>query len=148
MRASIAIIVCGTLLASCGGSAGEPEAELRAWVAAMETAAEDRDRSAMLDRISERYADARGNHREDIGDMLRLYFLRRQTIAIVSSIDEITVYDGTAAKVSLTAGMAGNEAGLSGLRADAYRFDLELENTEGQWLLIGARWGELGQQTY
>jgi len=148
MRASITIIVCGTLLASCGGGAGEPEAELRAWVAAMEHAAEDRDRAAMLDRISERYGDARGNNREDIGDTLRLYFLRQQTVAIVSSIDEITVYDDTAANVKLTAGMAGKEAGLSGLRADAYRFDLELENTDGEWLLIGARWGELGQQTY
>ena len=31
-----------------------------------------------------------------------------------------------------------------GIRADAYNFELELENTDDEWMLIGARWGEVG----
>ena len=39
--------------------------------------------------------------------------------------------------------LATNTPGVFGLDADAYRFNLELEYDDGQWLLIGARWGQL-----
>ena len=50
----------------------------------------------------------------------------------------------TAAEVSLTVGMAGTDAGAIGIRADAYNFKLELEKMDDEWMLIGARWGEVG----
>ena len=131
------------VLSACGEET-TPEAELRAWVDAMEVAAEEKDRSEMLDRISDRYTDARGNSRDDIGDTLLVYFLRQQDIAIISTIDSIDVQGGSAARMTVTAGMAGTGSGALGLSAGAYRFDLELEKPDDQWLLIGARWGELG----
>jgi len=145
MRTLPTIIAC-TMLAACGGEG--PDAALRTWVTTMEKAAEGKDRGAMLDRISEHYSDSRGNSRKDIGDTLLFYFLRQQTIAIVSSIDEITVSDGTVARITLTAGVAGSEAGRFGLSADAYRFDLDLEKTDDQWMLIAARWRGLGEDIY
>lgn len=144
MRQFLLITVCAVLVA-CGGTGDGPEAALRAWVEAMELAAEDKDRSAMLDRISPNYADARGNSRKDIGDALLMYFLRQQRIEILTSIDEITVHADTAARVLLTAGMAGTDTSGMGISADAYIFDLELELAGDDWLLIGSRWGELGQ---
>jgi len=134
----------GALLLACGGTAAGPEDALRAWVGEMELAAEDKDRGAMLDKISESYGDARGNSRKDIGDTLLMYFLRQQSVAFVSTIDEIKVHGGTAAEILLTVVMAGTNDGTFGLSADAYKFELELESVDSEWFLTGAKWGELG----
>ena len=147
MRTAILIFSCSILVA-CGGEAVDPEDELRQWVATMEVAAEEKDRSGMMDGISENYADGRGNTRKDIGDRLLVVFLRQQPVAIVSTIDEITVIGGSAAKLDLTVVMAGTNSGVFGLSADAYRFALELEKESDDWMLIGARWSELGKDPH
>jgi hypothetical protein len=133
-------------LAACGGPASEPEEELRAWVAEGIEAAAVKERRRLIDMVSASYADARGNERVDIDNVLRYYFLRQQKIALISNIEEITVYDGTAAAIVLTVGMAGTNDGVLGFSADAYRFALELEKGADEWQLISARWGELGDE--
>jgi hypothetical protein len=138
-------IAASVLLIACSGPPAGPEEALRQWVDDMEYAAEDKDRSAMLDKISEAYADARGNKRKDVGDKLLIYFLRQQSVAFVSTIDEIIISGDTAAEMTLTVAMAGTNEGTFGLSADAYNFELELENVGSEWLLIGAKWGELGK---
>lgn len=132
------------LISACGDSASDPEAELRDWVARGETAVEAKDRSGLLDMISEDYVDARGNDRNNIGNMLRAYFFRQQSIALLTGIDEVTFYGDTAALLRLTVGMAGSNGGVLGFSADAYQFELELQKPDDEWVLIGARWGELG----
>ena len=143
-RLSYSLLVL--LLCSCGGPASDPEVELRSWVAEGEEAAETKDRGALLDKISENYADARGNNRDDIGNLFRVYMLRQQSIAILTKIDQIELLGDTAANIALTVGMAGTRNRAFGLNADAYRFELELEKQGGDWLLIGARWGEVGSE--
>lgn len=135
-----------SLIAACGGDTSEhnPEDEIREWVTRGETAAEDKARGDLLEMISETYADGRGNDHDGIGDMLRVYFFRQNSIALLTSIDSITMMGDTAAMVELTVGMAGTNSGALGLNADAYRFEFELEKPDDEWLLIGARWGELG----
>lgn len=133
------------LLVSCG-DAPDPEVELRAWVAAAEEAAEARDRRALLGMVSDAYADARGNDRDQIGNLFRVYMLRQQSIAILTKIDEVNLFGETAAGIVLTVGMAGTGNQVLGLSADAYRFELELDKDGGDWFLIGARWGELGDE--
>ncbi len=145
-RTLCALVVVATVLVGCGGPASAPEEELRAWVAAGIAAAADKDRRGLMDMISDSYADARGNERGDIEDRLRAYFFRQHKIALVSNIEEITVYDDTAAKIILTVGMAGTNDGVLGFSADAYRFALELEKDGDEWELISARWGELGDE--
>ena len=49
----------------------------------------------------------------------------------------------TAAMVDVTVGMAGTNNDVLGLSADAYRFEFELEKPDDEWVLIGARWGDL-----
>jgi len=132
-------------LVACGEPPSEPEEELRAWVAAGVEAAENKERRALVGMISESYADGRGNERSDIENLLRLYFLRQNNITLLPSIDEIVVYGDTAAKIAMTVGMAGTNDGVLGFSADAYRFELELEK-DGEWQLIAARWGELGDE--
>ncbi len=134
------------LLVACGGERSAPEEEIRAWIDTMHAAAEAKDRRAFVDGISESYVDGRGNSRDDIEDRIRLIFLRQATVSVFPTIDSIEVIDGTAANVELTVGMAGTNQSALGLSADAYRFELELERGDDDWLLISARWGELGTQ--
>jgi len=140
-------VAASLILVACNGPSTGPEEALRLWVDDMELAAEEKDRSAMLDKISKAYADARGNSRKDIGDKLLIYFLRQQSVAFVSKIDEIIISGDTAAEIVLTVAMAGTNDGTFGLSADAYNFELELESVDSEWFLIGAKWGELGKDT-
>jgi hypothetical protein len=142
------LLATSILLVACGGPATGPEDAIRAWVSEMELAAEEKDRSAMLEKISESYADARGNSRKDIGDTLLIYFLRQQSVAFASTIDKIRLSGDTAAQVSLTVAMAGTNDGTLGFSANAYDFELELESVDSEWLLIGARWGEMGHDLH
>jgi len=133
-------------LAACGEPPSEPEAELRAWVAAGVEAAENKERRSLVGMISESYADGRGNERSDVENLLRVYFLRQNNITLLPNIEEIVVYGDTAAKIVMTVGMAGTNDGVLGFSADAYRFELELEKDSDDWQLIAARWGELGDE--
>lgn len=145
------MVLAAALVASaCAPDPGTPEEQLREWVAAMEVAAENEARGTIMDLVAPSYNDARGHARDDIDRLLRLYFLREDPIVLLSSIDTINVNGGTAATVTLTVGMAGTNDNVFGFRADAYRFELELEADEvperyADWRLLSARWGELGE---
>ena len=133
-------------LAACGGDVSDPEAEIRAWVDTMQSHAEAKERRDIIDKVSAAYADARGNSRDDVENVLRVYFLRQNRIALMSRIDEIRIIDDTAAEVSLMVGMAGTQDSGLGISADAYNFELELEREGDDWVLVSARWGEIGSQ--
>ena len=77
--------------------------------------------------------------------MLRIYFFRQNSIALLTSIDSIEVSGETAATVVVSIGMAGTQNSALGISADAYKFEFELVKPDDDWLLIGARWAELGQ---
>ena len=134
------------LASACGDPPSAPEEELRAWVTAGVEAAENEERRALVNMISPSYADNRGYDRDRIDEMLRVYFFRQDRISLLPRIEEITVYDNTAAKVVMTVGMAGTNDGVLGFSADAYRFAFELEKDVDDWQLISARWGELGDE--
>ncbi len=131
-------------LAGCGGPTEGPEAGLRAWVAQGHELAEDKNRRGLVNMISPDYVDARGNSRDDISDLFRIYFLRTQTVALITRIDELNVFGDDAGEVVLTVGMAGTNEGTFGFSADAYKFEMEFERDGDEWLLTSARWGELG----
>jgi len=144
VRLTAAALMC-VWLAGCGGPSEGPEAALRSWVAQGHEFAEAKDRSGLVDMISPAYVDARGNDRDDIGDMFRLYFLRVHTVALITRIEELNVFGDDAGEVVLTVGMAGTHDGTFGFSADAYRFEMEFERDGNEWLLTSARWGELGE---
>lgn len=131
-------------LAGCGGPSEGPEAALRAWVSQGHDLAEEKDRRGLVDMISPDYVDARGNSRDDISDLFRIYFLRTHTVALITRIDELNVFGDDAGEVALTVGMAGTNDGTFGFSADAYKFEMEFEREGDDWLLTSARWGELG----
>ena len=141
-------ILCSGLLyaclAACGGPAEGPEQAIRAWVNHGHEAAEAKDRRALVDMISPAYADGRGNSRDDIENLFRLYFLRQHTVALIPRIEDLDIYDDSAARLVLAVGMAGRNDNVLGFSADAYRFEMEFERDDDEWLLTSARWGEFG----
>ena len=141
-------LVCLLLQSGCGGPAAGPEEQLRQWVGAGRQAAESRERRDLLDLISPAYADARGFDRDDIGDRLRVYFLRQHSIKLLTSIEKIRLYGDSAAEIELTVGMAGKNDSVFGFSADAYQFQLELQRDGDDWFLISARWGEPGEELH
>ena len=128
----------------CGGPKEGPEAALRSWVATGEELAEAKDRRALVDMISPAYSDARGNSRDDIENLFRIYFLRTHTVALITRIEELSIYGDSAARLVLAVGMAGTTDDALGFNADAYRFEMDFELDGDEWLLTSARWGELG----
>ncbi len=74
--------------------------------------------------------------------------MRQHSIKLLTNIDEIRLYGETAAEIELTVGMAGKNDSVFGFSADAYRFQLELERDDDDWLLISARWGEPGKKLH
>ncbi len=147
MRLINASMMCASLVA-CGGPISGPEEALRQWVADAEAAAEDLDRRGLVAMVSENYADGRGNNRDAVNNLLRLYFLRQKSVVLVMKIDELTVIDETAAQILVTTAGVGTTTRALGVNADSYQFSLELEKSDDEWMLIGARWGEPGQKLH
>lgn len=135
-----------TGLASCGGAPESAEQQLRAWVDRGHEAAEDKDRGALMQMISPTYSDARGNSRNDIENLFRFYFLRAKKVGLLVSIDDIDIFDDTAAEVMLTVAMAATTDSVLGFNADAWEFELELEKEADEWLLVSARWNDVGNE--
>lgn len=146
--ARVAGLVLLALIGACSGPEMGAEEQVRQWVSAAEVAAEARHRREMLDLISPAYRDAHSYDRADIDEMLRAYFLRQKSVKLLTSIDDVRLYGDTAAEVDLSVGMAGANDGVFGFSADAYNFQLELVLEDSEWLLISARWGELGGELH
>jgi hypothetical protein len=145
-RSALASVALSIILSACGGPVTGTEEQLRQWVSDGEEAAEAKERRDLIGMISPAYADARGNERSDIENVLRAYFFRQNSIALLTKIEELRVFGDSAAEIELTIGMAGQNDGILGFSADAYRFELELTRETDDWLLISARWGELGEE--
>jgi hypothetical protein len=123
-----------------------PEEQLRQWVSRVEEAAEAKERRELISMISPDYTDSRDNERPDIENMLRAYFFRQNSISLLTNIEDVRLIADSAAEIELTVGMAGQNDGVFGFSADAYRFEMELMKEGDDWLLISARWGELGDE--
>ncbi|HEX7237379.1 MAG TPA: hypothetical protein VF405_10495 [Gammaproteobacteria bacterium] len=146
MKAWSIAALLAVLAAGCGAS--DPEAEIRALLAAAEEAAEARDVGFFGDALGDGYRDARGNDREETLRMLRGLFVANQRVEIVSRVDEIVIEGGDAARAVVHAGMVGRHANaglIDGVDADLYRFELELVNSGGNWQIIGADFKRAGE---
>jgi len=148
MRTTAALKVLAVLsFGLFAGCAPKPDAEqaLRDWIERGEAAVGREDRRELMSMVSPLYADGRGNGHDDLDRMLRLVFLRQDNVTVVTRIEEIDIYDGTAAEVVLTTAVAGWDESLLGFDADALKMHFELEHDGEDWRLMAARWGRLGE---
>ena len=139
---SLALLIS---LGACGGPKMGAEEQLTQWVDDVQAAAEAKERRAIIKMISPAYKDAKGYDRDNIDGKLRAYFFRQSNIKLLTTVNEIRVFGESAAEIDLTVGMAGTNDGFLGFSADAYKFQLELVLEGDDWLLISARWAELGE---
>jgi hypothetical protein len=136
---STAVALAAVVVAGCGTS--DPEAEIRAMLAAAEEAAEARDVGFFSDLVGPGYRDSRGQDRAELLLRLRGYFIANQRIEFVSRVDDVTLEGADAARAVVHAGLVGQRSGaelLAGVDADLFRFELELINDGGGWQVIGA----------
>ncbi|MDG4551981.1 MAG: nuclear transport factor 2 family protein [Candidatus Contendobacter sp.] len=139
-----AAVVLTLLLIACSRDATSPETQIRELVARAQIAAEARDVPGLRALITDDYADAQGNDRKAVENMLRLYILRNQSIHLFIRVRDIVFLEPERATARVAAAMAGRSvvsAGeLTGMDADLYRFDLELVRRGGNWQVQRAAW--------
>lgn len=140
------IWVCALALAAsaCGGDPGTPEARIRALLSDAEAAAEAKDAGALKERMSDRYADDRGQDRQAVMGLVTFYFMRHQTIHLLTRVDTIEIADDGSARAGVFVAMAGTPIlgvdDLARLRADLYRFEFALAEEDGDWRVTSADW--------
>jgi hypothetical protein len=136
-------LACTIALLGTGCGADDPDAEIRAVLAAAEAAAEARDTGFFRDFIGDGSRDTHGNDREQLLNLLRGYFIAHQKIEIVSRVEEVRMDASDAADAVVHAALVGQRAGdsaLGGIGGDFYRFEIELVDDGGEWRMIGAKW--------
>jgi hypothetical protein len=146
MRRLLVSLLSATLGVAVGSCApDDPDAELRAFVAEAETAAEARDTGFFREAISASYVDRRGQGRDDVINVIRGVFVTNSTVEVVSRIEAISLAGEEAATVTLQAALVGKAQGASLLDVDGdlYRIELELVRESDSWRVIGADWGPL-----
>ena len=125
------MLIATVALASCGARTSDEE-RVREVVAAMETAAEARDASDVLEHVAENYEDAQGFDRAQLTNFLRGYFLAHPKIELLVDIESLEFpADGLAqAEISVTS--------LALDDADHERFKVEFRREGSAWQLSRA----------
>lgn len=140
LLAAITAIACS----ACSSQPQSADLEIRALLAEMEVAAEEKDLRPLKELVSEHYADASGNDRRDILRLLTYHFLRNQSIYLFTRVAAIEFPEPDRASVTVYVAMAGRPIpdldAMKRLRANLYRFDFELEDVEERWQLERAAW--------
>jgi hypothetical protein len=97
------ILLATIFLAACGAKSSD-EQRVRALIDEVETAAEARDTSDVLEHVAETYADSGGLDKTQLRDFLRGYFLTHPKLELVVNIESLEFpVDGLAqAVISVT----------------------------------------------
>jgi hypothetical protein len=144
MSRAFAVALLAGVLSACG-SKSTPEQEVRKVIADAETAAEARDLSGVMDLVSERYTDTRGQDKAQIRDLMRAYFVVNQSVHLLMRIDEITFPADELADARISVGMLGVQSQEDWRYAvDVYEFDVRLLSEDGEWRLQSAEWRRPG----
>ncbi len=131
------------ILPGCSGDKLSPEDEIKQYIKTGVEAAENRSASDLSDLIHQHYSGQKNLDKNQIIKLLRLYFFRHKNIFLFTKIQDIAFHSENEASVTLHVAMAGSVIAdvsmLSSLRAQIYKFELELVK-EGEWLLQEAMW--------
>lgn len=132
------------LISGCdSGPILSEEDRVRATLNSIETAAQERSLSGMVEHISPNYRDYEGNDFKEIRRLLQFQLIKNQSINIVSKVRELEVI-GDAATVELSVAMASRGVDLSSeesrLRANTHRFSILLKLEEKQWKIQSVSW--------
>lgn len=132
-------IIAFALLVGCSDP-DTPEAQVRATIAAIETAAEARDVGDVMAHISDEFRDSYGRDRQALPRYLRGYFVANQSIHLLTRINRIEFPTQQEARANVTVGMLGRDAADSwDLAAEIREFDVTLMRDGDQWKVTYAQ---------
>ena len=139
----IVLVTLILLLAQACSDDDSTEDQIRHLIENAVQAAEDRSLDGLSDLMHSDFIDQRGNNRQQLAKLLRVYFFRHKSIHLFTRIDSIEMLTANQASVSLHVAMAGTVISdvnaLSSLSARIYRFELQLIKQD-DWLLRHASW--------
>jgi len=153
LRSRLALLglVVVMLLPGCRGERASPEAEVRALINSAITAAEQKRIGSLKDSISEKYADEQGQNKRAVEGLLRLHFLRNETVHLYAHIQSVTLPQPERAQATVLVAMAGvpiaSAQELPLLRADLHWFEIDFVHEDKTWRVLRAAWrrAELGE---
>jgi len=139
----ILLLLIAGLISACSDNTASPEDQIRRFIETGVQAAESRSVDDLSDLVHGDYIDQQGRNRDQLGLLLRGYFMRHKSIYLFTRIDSIEVFAENQASVSLHVAMAGtvisDVTALSSLKARVYRIELQLARQD-DWLLRHASW--------
>jgi hypothetical protein len=133
-------------LAGSGCGPAEPvEERLRRVVDKAVSAVEAGDVGALMELVSDSYADARGNDKPSLRRAVAWHILRHRTAHVLPHVQAIELASERSARLELIAALAGTTVpdleALARIDADVYRFELELRLEEDDdWRVTRAEW--------
>ncbi len=140
----VLVLIVVSFASSCSSGRDDPEAQVRALLQQGKAAAEKRESAALRQMISDKYADNEGRDKKAVEAVLRYYFLRNESIHLLTRIRQISFPRPDIAQVDVMVAMAGQpiaDAGqLERLRADLHRFEITLADENKEWKVIRAEW--------
>jgi ribosome-binding factor A len=150
LRSWLALGAVVLLATACAPPPESPEAQVRTLFGKAREAAEQKDLATLRRAVSDRYTDAHGNDRRAVEGILRLQFLRHESIHLFTRVSTVVFPEPDRAEATVYVAMAGRPIAeaeaLTRLKADLYRFDFVLAKEGEDWKVIHADWrpAELG----
>ncbi|WP_245795404.1 hypothetical protein [Thioalkalivibrio denitrificans] len=140
----VLMVLAALLLSACGRELPPAEEQIRALVTEAREAAEARNLSALRALIADDYSDAQGRGKDDLVNILRLVFLRHQSVHLLTRVQDLRFPEPDRAHLTVYVAMAGRpfpEQDIGLLRADLHRFDLTLRHAGGgKWQAVEIDW--------
>ncbi len=139
-----AILVSMFILAACSNEPDTPEAQIRAAIQRGATAAEQKDLKQLRDLMSDAYHDDHQLDKRGAEGVLRLHFLRNQSIHLPLRIVDVIISDPEHGTATVLVAMAGvpipGADDLPTLRADLHHFELSFAREDKTWRVTQAHW--------
>ena len=113
-------LILVALVAACSSRSSDEE-QVRALVAELESAAEARDTSDVLEHVSASYSDAQGFDRAQLQNFLRGYFLAHPKIELLVTIDSLAFPADGLAQAEMTVTCVALDADRARLKVEFRR---------------------------
>jgi hypothetical protein len=127
----ITAILLATLLAACGAKSSDEE-QVRTVIDAVETAAEARDASDVLEHVADNYADSSGFDKTQLQNFLRAYFLAHPKLELLVNVESLEFpVDGLAQAVVSIATVELTDP-------DMQRLKVEFRRSGSGWQVVRA----------
>lgn len=129
-------------VSSCGDPQS-PDAHIRETIAALETAAEERDVGGLMEHVSDQFRDSYGRDSQALATYVRGYFIANQAIHLLTRIESVEFPTQEEARAKVTVAMVGREAAEANawnLAAEVRDFEVTLMREDGAWKVTHAKW--------